>query len=82
MKFEALTITDSTLREELISYVNDLEEEVQRLEFEIEDQSREIEDLHLAPLMKERLSDAAELMVSLGRVHNTPHAKAQWINGN
>jgi phage host-nuclease inhibitor protein Gam len=82
MKFEALTITDSTLREELIAYVNDLEDEVQRLEVKVEDQNQEIEDLPLAPQIKERLSDAAELMAGLGRIHNTPHAKAQWINGN
>ena len=82
MKFEALTITDSTLREEMIAYVNDLEEEVQRLETKIEDQNQEIEDLRLAPQMKERLSAAAELMASLGCIHNTPHAKAQWTNGN
>ena len=72
MKFEALTITDSTLREEMIAYVNDLEEKVQRLETKIEDQNQE----------KERLSAAAELMASLGCIHNTPHAKAQWTNGN
>ena len=28
-----------------------------------------------------RLEQAADLMADAGRIHNTPHAKRQWIEG-
>lgn len=81
MALDHLQITDSTTRDELITYVNELEEETQRLETKIEDQKQEIEDLALSPQQFERLAEAADLMVATGRVHNTPKAKADWIAG-
>ena len=75
-------ITDATTREELIARVNDLDEEVQKLETSVEDKNQEIEDLRLAPKQRERLEEAADEWAAWGRIHNTPHAKAQWISGN
>ena len=75
-------ITDATTREELIAWVNDLDEEVQKLETSVEDKNQEIEDLRLAPKQRERLEEAADEWAAWGRIHNTPHAKAQWISGN
>jgi hypothetical protein len=74
-------ITDATTREELIARVNDLDEEVQKLETSIEDKDQEIEDLRLAPKQRERLEEAADEWAAWGRIHNTPHAKAQWVAG-
>jgi hypothetical protein len=28
-----------------------------------------------------RLAEAADLMADMGRIHNTPKAKADWIDG-
>lgn len=75
-------ITDATTREELIARVNDLDEEVQKLETSVEDKDREIEGLSMAPEQRERLEEVADQWAAQGRIHNTPHAKAQWINGN
>ena len=75
-------ITDATTREELIARVNDLDEEVQKLKTSVEDKNQEIEDLRLAPKQRERLEEAADEWAAWGRIHNTPHAKAQWISGN
>jgi phage host-nuclease inhibitor protein Gam len=77
-----MTITDATTREELIAQINDLDEEVQKLETKIEDQALEIEDMRLVPAQRGRLMEAADLMAELGRIHNTPHAKFQWAKGN
>jgi hypothetical protein len=85
-------ITDATTREELIARVNDLDEEVQKLETSIDeevqkletsikDKDQEIEDLRLAPKQRERLEEAADEWAAWGRIHNTPHAKAQWVAG-
>ena len=74
-------ITDATTREELIARVNDLDEEVQKLETSVDDTNQEIEDLRLAPKQRERLEEAADEWAAWGRIHNTPHAKAQWISG-
>ena len=76
-----LVITDTTTREELIARVNDLDEEIQRLKAKIRKQKLEIEDLSLAPEQQERLEESAGLMAELGRIHNTLHAKQQWVNG-
>ena len=78
---DTITITDSTTREELISHVNNLEEEIQELQTKVSDQRSEIEELTLAPVQRVRLEEAAELMVAQGRIHNTPYAKQQWVNG-
>lgn len=75
-------ITDATTREELIARVNDLDEQIQKLETSIEDKNREIEDLTLAPKQRERLQEAADEWAAWGRIHNTPHAKQQWVDGN
>lgn len=80
--FEIFEITESTTREELIARVNDLDEEIQRLETRVEDQNREINDLALAPKQLERLTEAADEEAARGHIHNTPHAKLQWIEGN
>lgn len=82
MTMDIITITDSTTREELIAHVNDLKEEVQKLETSVEDKNQEIEDLRLAPAQHRRLEEAADEWAAWGRIHNTPHAKQQWINGN
>ena len=79
---DQLVITDMTTREELIARVNDLDEEIQRLKAKIRKQKLEIEDLSLAPEQQERLEESADLMAELGRIHNTPHAKQQWTDGN
>jgi len=75
------TITDATTREELIARVNDLDEEVSRLETEVEDKQQEIADLALTPVQQARLAEAADLLADLGRIHPTPQAKADWIAG-
>ena len=75
-------ITDATTREELITRVNDLDEEVQKLKTSIDDKNKEIDDLRLAPKQRERLEEAADEWAARGRIHNTPYAKAQWIDGN
>jgi hypothetical protein len=82
MTLDRITITDSTTREELISLVNDCEEEIAQLETRIEDKNSEIESLRLAPEQLNRLAEAADEEAAWGRIHNTPHAKAQWIAGN
>jgi hypothetical protein len=56
-------------REELEFCVYDLDEESGKLRATIEGQNR-------------RLAEAADLMVDLGRIHDTPHAKHQWVTGN
>lgn len=81
MSVDTLTITDSTTREELIAHVNELEEEIHELETTITDLRSEIEGLRLAPEQRLRLEEAADLMAEQGRIHNTPHAKRQWIDG-
>lgn len=81
MTFDTLTITDSTTREELLSYVNDLEDEVDKLEKEVKEQQNEIEDISLTTDQRDRLEQAAELMAAQGLIHNTPHARQQWIDG-
>jgi len=67
-------ITESTTREDLISRISDLDEEISKLE-------AEIENLSLFPAQRERLVEAADLMADAGRIHNTPIAKADWIAG-
>jgi hypothetical protein len=79
---DQLSITDSTTRSELIAYTTGLEDEIKELEAKIKDQKSEIENLALAPQQLERLTEAADLMAELGRIHNTPHAKYRWISGN
>lgn len=79
---DVFTVTDATTRKELISRLNDLDEEVQQLETKVEDQKQEIEDLQLAPNQINRLVEAADIFADLGRIHNTPTAKRQWIDGN
>lgn len=81
MSVDTLTITDSTTREELIAHVNDLEEEIHELETTITALRSEIEELRLAPEQRLRLEESADLMAEQGRIHNTPHAKRQWIDG-
>jgi phage host-nuclease inhibitor protein Gam len=78
---DGFTITDMTTREELIARVNDLDEEVSRLETEVEDNRQEIADLTPAHEQQDRLAEAADLMADLGRIHPTPQAKADWIAG-
>ena len=78
---DTFTLTDSTTRDEMIARINDLDEEIQKLETKIEDQNQEIEDLRLAPDQKLRLAEAADPMADLGRIHNTPMAKADWAAG-
>jgi hypothetical protein len=79
--FDDFEITDSTTREQLIARVNDLDEEVQTLETKVEDQEQEIENLQLTHTQRARLQDAADEWAAWGRVHNTPAAKRQWIDG-
>jgi hypothetical protein len=79
---DSFEITDTTTREELIARVNDLDEEIQKLETSVEDENQEIEDLRLVPEQRRRPEEAADEWAAWGRIHNTPHAKAQWINGN
>ena len=67
-------ITESTTREDLISRISDLDEEISKLE-------AEIENLSLFPAQRERLVEAADLMADAGRIHSTPIAKADWIAG-
>ena len=62
-----MNITESTTRYELIARIRDLE--------------AKIEELKRAPDQR-KLREAANLMAELGRIHNTPHAKYQWILGN
>ena len=69
-----MLITNSTTRDELIAQIH-------RLNVEVEDQAQKIEELVSAPV-KMKLREAADLMAELGRIHNTPHAKNQWIIGN
>ncbi len=78
---EDFTLTESTTRDELIERINDLDEEIQKLETKIEDQKLEIAELSVAPMQKERLVEAADLMADLGRIHNTPKAKLDWACG-
>ena len=77
---DPLVITESTTRKELLVYISGLEDEVQELEIKIENQK--LKNLALAPKQLDRLTDAADTMAELGRIHNTPHAKSQWISGN
>ena len=62
-----MNITEATTRYELIARIRDLEAEV--------------EELKRAP-DRVKLREAADLMAESGRIHNTPHAKYQWANGN
>ena len=78
---EDFTITDATTREDLLARVNDLDEEIDKLESDIVDKNQQIENLRLTPGQRERLSEAANLMADLGRIHNTPKAKADWAAG-
>jgi predicted RNase H-like nuclease (RuvC/YqgF family) len=79
---DVFTITGSTTREELIARINDLDEEVQKLETKIEDQKQEIEYLELSPEQFDRLARAADEEAAWGRIHNTPTAKLRYIEGN
>ena len=74
-------LTDSTTREDLIARVNDLDEEIARLETKTEDMQCEIDGLSLTPQMLNRLIEAADVMADLGHIHNTPAAKASWAAG-
>jgi Mg2+ and Co2+ transporter CorA len=76
-----MRITDSTAREKLIAYINELEKENQRLEERIVDKNSEIKSLRMAPEQRERLVQAADLMADKGIIHNTPACKYAWING-
>jgi hypothetical protein len=75
-------ITDSTTRDELIARIDDLDEEVARLETQAREQAQEIEDLSLTREQKDRLEEAAEMMAAAGRIHPTPYAKRRWAEGN
>lgn len=67
-------ITEATTRDELIAQIH-------KLQIKVENQAQKIEELESAPHMM-KLREAADLMAELGRIHNTPHAKTQWIAGN
>lgn len=60
---------DKMTRDELESCIGDLEQEARELRAASERQ-------------KQRLTEAADLMAELGRIHNTPHAKYQFSTGN
>ena len=62
------TDIDSMTHEDLIACIDNLEKETREMEATIEGQ-------------KQRLTEAADLMAELGRIHNTPHAKAEWLAG-
>jgi len=81
MSFDKLEITDYTLRDDLLSYITDLEEEVEKLERLVREKEHEIADLCLAPEQRDRLEEAAEMMAAQGYIHNTPAGKARWIEG-
>jgi hypothetical protein len=68
-----MTVTEFT-RDELIAQIH-------ALELKVMDLTQKIEDLKSAPYMV-KLREAADLMAELGRIHNTPQAKYQWITGN
>ena len=75
-------IDETTSREELIACIQDQQEEIENLESKIDAKDQEIEDLALAPEQRARLAEAADLMADMGRIHNTPKAKADWAAGN
>ena len=75
-------INETTTRDELIACIQDQQEEIGILESKIDAKDQEIEDLALAPEQLNRLAEAADLMANLGRIHDTPKAKADWIDGN
>lgn len=77
---EQFEITEATTREDLIGRINTLDEEVIRLTLSVEDQAQEIDEINAAPL-RIRLEEAADLMAELGKIHNTPQAKRNWIEG-
>ena len=74
-------ITDLTTQGELVDQLKAQHDEIKRLETRVENQEQEIEDLSLAPEQIDRLAEAADLMAELGKIHNTPAAKANWAAG-
>ena len=79
---ETLRVTESTTRDELIMHIDNLEEEVQQLETTIQDQKSEINALAITPGQLNRLAEAADFAAAHNVIHNTPHAKFQYIQGN
>jgi hypothetical protein len=81
MRIGDFEVTDLTTYEELVGQLEVQQYEIERLETRIEDQNQEISDLSLAPEQMNRLAEAADVMADLGRIHNTPSAKANWASG-
>ena len=82
MVLDDFVISEKTTREELIERIDILDKHIENLDSELDARDQEIEDLRLAPEQQARLAEAADLMADLGRIHPTPKAKADWIDGN
>ena len=68
--------------DDLLALVNDLDEERKQLRDSAEKAEEESCSLReKVDALESRLLEAADLMAEQGRIHNTPHAKRQWING-
>lgn len=65
--------------EELREQITDLQDKNTKLADEVTDLENELDE-HKGE--QERLEQAADLMAELGRIHNTPKAKYDWIHGN
>jgi CHASE3 domain sensor protein len=79
--FSKTEITDSTTRSELIDYVIELETKIDTQREEIRELNSELADLTVGPDQKDRLEQSADMMAAQGLIHDTPHAKRQWIDG-
>lgn len=68
--------------DDLLALINDLDEERKQLRDSTEKAEEEACSLkEKVDALKSRLLEAADLMAESGRIHNTPHAKRQWIDG-
>jgi hypothetical protein len=78
---DSFTITDATTRNELIDRINDLDEEILKMDIVIGSQEQEIASMSLSPVQLGRLAYAADIFVDQGIIHNIPATKLNWIEG-
>ena len=81
MQIGDYTITDCTDRAELITIAQQQQQEIERLEDQVESAQIQIENLSLTAVQRAQLAHAADLLADQGRIFNTPQAKADWAAG-
>ena len=81
MQIGDYTITGQTTRDYLIEIMQSQQQEIERLEDQVECLQVENSSLALAPAQRARLADVADLLADQGKIFNTPQANADWTAG-